>query len=64
MLEREQREKAKIKKDIETSIQSYYSVIVEKKGLGVVVKEDKLGNSYNFIKEIVMALSEDITLGV
>ena len=64
LLEREQREKVKIKKDIEENIQAYYSVIIEKKGLGSVLKDDNLGNSYNFVKDLVLSLSRDVALGV
>lgn len=64
MLEREQREKTKIKKLIETTIQEYYSALVEKKGLGKVISEDRLGNSYNFVKDLVLSISKDVVLGV
>lgn len=32
--------------------------------LGKVVEEDKLGNSYNFVKDLVLSLSKDIALGL
>lgn len=54
----------KIKKLIEATIQDYYSALIEKKGLGRVISEDKLGNSYNFVKDLILNISKDVVLGV
>ena len=54
----------KIKKDIGENIQSYYSVVVDKRGIGRIEVQDGLGNCYNFVKDIVLDLSKDELLGV
>ena len=38
-------------------------MLVEKKGVGRVVAEDKLSNSYNFVKDIVLCISKDVRVG-
>lgn len=38
-------------------------MLVEKKGLGKVITDDKLSNSYNFVKDLVINISKDVKLG-
>ena len=38
-------------------------MLVEKKGNGKVITDDKLSNSYNFVKDLVINISKDVKLG-
>ena len=63
LLERQQREKNKIKKEIDEKINSYFEIWVESQKNGKITNDDGFGNCYNFVKDIVLTICKDVTLG-
>jgi hypothetical protein len=64
LVEKEQQEKIKLKREIEDSIRSYHSLTIEiREPRAELLKDEGFGNCYNFIKDVVIGISTSILLG-
>jgi hypothetical protein len=64
LVEKEQQEKVKLKREIEELVRCYHRQAIELYSPGSeLLKEEGFDNCYNFIKDVVVTLSSDHRLG-
>lgn len=64
LVEKEQQEKIKLKREIEESIRSHHSLSIEiRQPKAELLKDEGFGNCYNFIKDVIVGISMQIDLG-
>lgn len=65
LVEKEQQEKIKLKREIEDSIRSYHALSIEiKDPKAELLKDEGFGNCYNFIKDVIIGISTNTALGM
>lgn len=64
MVEKEQQEKIKLKREIEDSVRNYHSLSIEiREAKAELLKDEGFGNCYNFIKDVIVGISSQVELG-
>lgn len=63
LIEKEQQEKVKLKKEIEDHLTFYYQTLIEAQdSTNILVKDDGFENCYNFVKDVLIGVSQNITI--
>lgn len=63
-MEKEQQEKNKLKREIEDCLRAYYLALIEMKHPdNALRKDDGFDNCYNFVKDVIIAISQNVHLG-
>ena len=64
LVEKEQQQKIKLKREIEQSIRSHHSLSIEiREPKAHLLKDEGFGNCYNFIKDVIIGISLEVQLG-
>lgn len=61
LVEKEQQEKIKLKREIEDSIRSHHALSIEiREPKAELLKDEGFGNCYNFIKDVIVGISSQV----